>query len=58
MSNSKSQTSKTEFATLEDLDFPNGFTCDFDTGICGPFDEIKETNNKTEETENANNNLV
>lgn len=58
MSNRKSQTSKTEFVALENLDFSNGFTCDFETGICGPINEIKEIGNKTEETKNANNNLV
>lgn len=46
-----------ESSTLEGLNLSNGFVCDFETGICGPADEI---NNKksVEEKDNADNNMV
>ena len=46
-----------ESLTLEELDLSNGFVCDFETGICGPVDEINEQKS-VEERNNANNNMV
>lgn len=46
-----------ESLTLEGLDLSNGFVCDFETGICGPVDEINEQKS-VEERNNANNNMV
>ncbi len=31
---------KNGFQTLDQLDLPNGFVCDFETGICGPADQM------------------
>lgn len=46
-----------ESLTLEGLDLSNGFVCDFETGICGPVDEINKQKS-VEERNNANNNMV
>ena len=46
-----------ESLTFEELDLSNGFVCDFETGICGPVDEINEQKS-VEERNNANNNMV
>lgn len=46
----------TEFATINQLDLSGGFTCDFETGICGPTEDITIEN--IEENKNANNNMV
>ena len=46
----------TEFTTINQLDLSGGFTCDFETRICGPTDET--TAEKIEENKNANNNMV
>lgn len=46
-----------ESSTLEGLDLSNGFVCDFETGICGPADEINEKKS-VEEKDNADNNMV
>ena len=46
----------TELSTVNTLDLSGGFTCDIETGICGPIEE--KTSEKTEENEDANNNMV
>lgn len=46
----------TEFTTINQLDLSGGFTCDVETGICGPIEESKTEN--IEENKNANNNMV
>lgn len=46
-----------ESSTLEGLDLSNGFVCDFETGICGPAEEINHKKS-VEEKDNANNNMV
>lgn len=46
----------TELTTIEPLDLSGGFTCDIETGICGPIEEITAEN--LEENKHANNNMV
>jgi hypothetical protein len=58
MSGSKSNTANKQFVTLDNLDLSGGFACDFETGICGPIDEMKSAENNQEEKKNANNNMV
>lgn len=51
----------TELSTVSQLDFSGGFTCDFETGMCGPTDETtteKIIVENIKETKNANNNMV
>lgn len=46
----------TKLSTINQLDLSGGFTCDLETGICGPAEKIQEEN--VEEKKNANNNMV
>jgi len=43
-------------SNLENVDFSGGYACDMETGICGPIDQ--ESQEKTEENKNENNDLV
>lgn len=40
-----SETSKKEEIKLDHLDLTEGFTCDVETGICGPTEVVKENIN-------------
>ncbi len=42
---------------LEHIDLSGGFTCDMETGICGPTETIQKKK-KLKEIKNENNNLV
>ena len=46
----------TKLSTIDLVDLSGGFTCDVETGICGPTEEV--TGEKTEENTHANNNMV
>lgn len=46
----------TNLSTIDQLDLSGGFTCDIETGICGPIEE--KTSEKIEENKHANNNMV
>ncbi len=46
----------TEFTTIDSLDLSGGFTCDVETGICGPIEEKTEENIK--ENKNEHNDMV
>lgn len=46
-----------ESQTLKGLNLSKGFVCDFETGICGPANEMNEKKS-VEEKNNANNNMV
>lgn len=50
----------TKLKGLETIDFSDGFICDFETGICGPEEEIKKVKSGSidEEKKNENNDLV
>ncbi len=45
----------TRLPTINQLDLSSGFTCDLETGICGPTEKNEEN---VEEKKNANNNMV
>lgn len=42
--------------SLDSIDLSGGYSCDLETGICGPVDEENEENVK--EKKNENNNMV
>lgn len=46
----------TELTAINQLDLSGGYTCDIETGICGPTDKTTEEN--TEENQHANNDMV
>lgn len=58
MSKNKIQTINNDFISLEHIELSNDLICDFETGLCGPTNDIKENDQKTEETENEHNDLV
>lgn len=43
---------------LEGIELSSGLVCDFETGICGPADEINKTKDNNEENKNANYDMV
>lgn len=45
-----------EITPISTLDLSGGFTCDVETGLCGPIEETSKE--KIEENQHANNDMV